>query len=254
MKLLPRLTKRVRKAFTRRADEGFYPQVPDCQIRNLSFLYELVFGRLSSGVFVEIGAHDGVFVSNSFGLAKRGWTGWLVEPHPDFADQCRRNLRQFPRCTVVETAVASPGVSSVELHIAGPLTTANLELLTEYRSTTWAADEVSNAVLMVPSETLDALLSRLALDQGFEVLIVDVEGFESQVFSGFDLQTWRPKMLIVELADTHPDLASTAKSDAELSRAIQETGYQVVYKDAVNTVFVANDVWWKAQVRRSTHS
>lgn len=207
---------------------------------------------MSTGAFVEIGAHDGIFVSNSFGLAKRGWKGWLVEPHPDFAERCRRNLKQFPQCTVVETAVGSPGVASVELHVAGPLTTANPELLTEYRSTPWAADEVSETVLKVPCETLDALLNRLAIDREFEVLIVDVEGFESQVFSGFDLKAWRPKMLIVELADTHPDLVSTAKSDAELSRAIQQRGYQIVFKDAVNTVFVAEDIWWNAQSRRSS--
>ena len=50
-------------------------------------------------------------------------------------------------------------------------------------------------------------------------------------------------MLIVELADTHPNLNSTRTSDAKLGLEIAQSGYLTVYKDWINTVFVRRDVW-----------
>jgi hypothetical protein len=78
---------------------------------------------------------------------------------------------------------------------------------------------------------------------GRQELVVDVEGYESAVFAGFSLNRWLPKMLIVELADTHPDLSLMASSDAQLSSEIQATGYRIVYKDAINTVFVHKELF-----------
>ena len=88
-----------------------------------------------------------------------------------------------------------------------------------------------------------AFLVEFGIEKNFDVLVVDVEGFESQVFAGFSLGLWHPKMLIVELVDTHPDLKSTSKIDARLGRSILSTGYTIVYKDYINTVFIRDDVW-----------
>jgi len=35
---------------------------------------------------------------------------------------------------------------------------------------------------------------------------VDREGYEENVFEGFDISYWRPKLLIVELHNDHPDI------------------------------------------------
>ena len=50
-------------------------------------------------------------------------------------------------------------------------------------------------------------------------------------------------MIIVELVNTHPDLETTRKSDAQLQMAVADAGYQVAYKDMINTVFVCNENW-----------
>ena len=90
--------------------------------------------------------------------------------------------------------------------------------------------------------TLDKLLEENKVSAKFDVLVVDVEGFEGAVFEGFTISRWLPKMIIAELADTHPDLSVTAASDATLSAKIEAGGYRIVYKDSINTVFVHQDV------------
>ncbi len=99
---------------------------------------------------------------------------------------------------------------------------------------------------MAECTTLDRFLSENSVEPEFELLIVDVEGHEWAVFEGFSLGLWRPKMLIVEIADCHPYLGVTKSRDARLSRDIQDRGYTIAYKDAINTVFVRNDIWESA--------
>jgi serine/threonine protein kinase len=46
--------------------------------------------------------------------------------------------------------------------------------------------------------------------------VVDVEGHETEVFEGFSLDHWMPQMIILELADFHPDLPSQEKVCSQL--------------------------------------
>ncbi len=222
---------------------AYYPQQPTCQIPHLWWLYSSFLGDREQGYFVEIGAYDGVFVSNTWGLAERAWTGIMVEPVPRLALACTANHAHHPNVRVIQRAVGPEGVDEITLMLAETLTTANAEVFGEYSEIDWASSALTDSTLRVPSQTLDSLLEESLTPSGFDVLVVDVEGFEDQVFSGFSLAEWRPKLLIVELADTHPDLTATSESDARLGVKIASGGYRVVFKDSVNTVFVREDVW-----------
>lgn len=222
---------------------GYYPQQPSCQIEYLWLLFSRYLGEREEGMYVEVGAHDGILVSNTWGLSERGWKGILIEPVPEVAEVCRRNYSHKPGVSVIQSAVSRPGVTQVELAVAGALTTANPNVESEYDGIPWAADPKGRARLVAKSSTLDELLSDQDIAPDFDVLVVDVEGFEAEVFAGFDLLRWRPRMLIVELVDGHPDLKSTASTDAALGMEISKHGYHIVYKDCINTVFVRLDVW-----------
>lgn len=43
-------------------------------------LYEEFFSKQKSGIFVDVGAHDGVTFSNTYFLNKNGWVGLCIEP------------------------------------------------------------------------------------------------------------------------------------------------------------------------------
>ena len=42
-----------------------------------------------TGVFVEVGANDPIVGSQTYALEQRGWSGLLVEPLREYADQLR---------------------------------------------------------------------------------------------------------------------------------------------------------------------
>ena len=63
---------------------------------------------------------------------------------------------------------------------------------------------------------------------------------EAEVFETFELDEWKPKMLIIELEDEHPsfqkyeDLVNRIK---DLRGYILSKGYREIFKDHINTVF-----------------
>jgi FkbM family methyltransferase len=225
------------EAMSRTSVDRFYQPSPTCQIPDLESLYEQFFGKRRQGLFIEVGAFDGTSFSNSSCLAEVGWQGVLIEPVPEYAAACRRHYSKNPNIKVVECAIGSDD-AEIEIIKAGPLTTANQLQMDQYGKVDWSKDLAMSATkISVIQKTLDKVLSEIGLTKPIDLLIVDVEGAEESVFAGFDLQKWKPKMMIVELAHTHPDLRSVSLKDADLQEKIQANGYSVIYKDKVNTVF-----------------
>lgn len=220
---------------------SFYRPFSDCQVRGLDAIYNAAFGNLKRGVFVEVGAYDGQFVSNTSFLADLGWRGVYVEPIPQFAAACAKRHQRNPDVTVVNAAVGK-AAGTTELHLAGVLSTKNENFYSAYRNISWAKKLLSHRKVTAPVVTLNDLLDEHKVPDGFELLVVDVEGGEPDVFAGFDLTRWKPKMLIIELEDHHPDfmkIESIREPIAQLRRYILGAGYTEVYVDAINTIFRA---------------
>ena len=221
---------------------AFFTQQPSCQIPDLWFLFEFFLGQRTDGFFVEVGAFDGIEASNTWGLAERQWEGVMVEPVEAFFQKCVLNHASHPRVRCRKVAIAAPGTPSIDLFVANTLTTGLAALHGEYSALNWAKDNLTDDVETVKAMTLDTLLHEEHVSPGFDVLVVDVEGLESFVFQGFSVRIWKPKIIIVELVDLHPDLSSTRQADASLSRSLQEADYEICYKDSINTVFVRRDI------------
>jgi len=55
------------------------------------------------GVFVDIGAHDGISLSNSYTLEKLGWSGLAIEPIPSVYEQLAKNRK----CITINGCISS---------------------------------------------------------------------------------------------------------------------------------------------------
>lgn len=214
---------------------GFFPVAQTCQIVGLSGLYEIVFGQRAKGTFVEIGAFDGESYSNTSGLADLGWRGVYVEPVPEYAAMTRAR-HSGNSVTVIQKAVGREA-GKVELTVGGALSSANPEMVDAYAEIAWA-DMGETRKIEVEKVTLDSLLESCGLTPGFDLLCIDTEGYEEEVMAGFSLAKWQPTMLIIELADFHPDLTRFRDRDAGIGDLIQSQSYAIAYKDSINTVFV----------------
>lgn len=222
--------------------EAYFSVGPACQVENIGGLIEKYIGAIDDGLFVEIGAFDGVSHSNTIGLARRGWSGVLAEPHPDTVSRLRRNYANFPNVSIEQVAIGRRDNEVLVLRDAGTLSSTSAELVERYKELSWASWAVRGGSHEVESVKLDTLLERHDPIR-FDLLVVDVEGAEKDVFAGFDINLWKPAMIIVELTENHPDFHQFRENNAQVYVDILEAGYITVFKDSVNTVFVEENLY-----------
>lgn len=226
----------------RLAESGsaLYRTVQNCQIPMLGFLIELAVGHTRSGVFVDVGANDGVAHSNTFGLASIGWSGLCIEPVPVAARKCGIAHKNHD-VKVLEVAIAGPSQRYMDLILANELSTGVEQVARLYQQLAWARPHMTREALRVQTMTLDDALTSAGIATEIDVLSVDVEGAEASVFEGFSIKSYSPKLIIVELVDTHPDFRGVCEQQSSLRSHIEGSGYTVMFKDYVNTVFIRSD-------------
>jgi FkbM family methyltransferase len=155
---------------------------------------------IDGGFFVEAGANDGVNFSNTYYLERaRGWTGVLVEAIPDLYRAC---VRRRPRSRVVNCALVAPErdgalvtmqYSNLQSIVSGALPYEHVEAgLRSQRERTYRVE--------VPGRTLSSVLDDVK-PQRFDLLVLDVEGYETQVLRGLDLDRHAPRWALIEVLD-----------------------------------------------------
>lgn len=159
------------------------------------------------GFFVEAGAYDGFIQSNTYWLERfRGWRGVLIEPVPHLFDRARR---QRPNATVVNCALvpADYPETTVTLRYGGLMSTVRGargagadEESHVSAGDMFGLDDVGHEV-RVPARTLTSVLEEVRAPAEFELLSLDVEGFEASVLHGLDLDRFAPRVLLLEMHD-----------------------------------------------------
>ena len=213
-----------------------------CQIKDLSKIYEKLFGlNKKDGTFVEVGAYDGESFSNTSCLADMGWNGLYVEPIKDLANLCA--ARHSKNKVLVANVAIGPEEKIVDIYYGHTLTTLKKEQVDMYEQIDWAKGHHKGQVFKTKQMPLEKVLKKSNINQNFDLLVVDVEGYEFEVFKSFDLVYWNPKVLIVEIEDQHPSFEKFEKftnSCKELRQYIKSYNYSEYYVDNINTIFVKN--------------
>src|ERR1700743_3439953 len=75
------------------------------------------FKDLDRGYFVEVGANKPREGSQTFDLEQRGWTGILIEPQPDLAEDLR--LQRTAKVFAVACSSRQNAGKTLTLHLAG---------------------------------------------------------------------------------------------------------------------------------------
>jgi FkbM family methyltransferase len=146
------------------------------------------FAGRERGFFVEVGANEPRARSQTWHLEQAGWSGILIEPQPDLADE----LRKARRAKVFAVACSSPDNAgrTLPLHVAGPLSSLDRGGM--------AAGASPGRVIDVPIRTLNEILIEAQAPSSIDFLSIDVEGHELDVLRGFDLARWKPRLILLE--------------------------------------------------------
>jgi FkbM family methyltransferase len=186
-----------------------------------------LFDFRPTGFFLDVGAHDGVALSNTKSFEEAGWTGICVEPIPEMFEACRRVRRR-----VVRAACVAGTRETVELRVDRSGLYAGIEADEAQALHGYQERRLGDPcfrTIRVPAMRAAALLS--ADDPPIDFASIDVEGTEIDVLEGLDLTRNRPRVLVVE--------ALTDDARAALDRYMARFGYRRARSVAGNQFYVA---------------
>jgi FkbM family methyltransferase len=187
-------------------------------------LFEHLMGS-HNGFYVEVGAFDGVEMSNSHYFEQIGWRGLLVEADPHLANECRRNR---PRAVVSNCAAVAPGAPPhVTFQVASDnrgLSSLALDDASRSMLKSWTG-RVNIQEITVPAKPLSAILAENGVGS-IDFMTIDVEGHEWSVLRGLPLRRWRPRILILERNGRWPD--------RRIFNHLQRSGYRYLDRTGVN--------------------
>ncbi len=211
---------------------------PGCQVIGLARMLEEYIGYKEDGFFVEIGAFNCQNWSSTIGLVQMGWSGIYVEPNPDMANECRELYQGHPRIRVEQVAIGARN-DTTKLYIGGSNSTIVEEMVDLYNANEWAkySGLDKDKFTIVDMHTMDMLLYNMDVEPGFDLLVIDVEGAEVDVLSGFDIKHWSPTMVIIEVHEHEKDEALRWAA-GPVNAFFDLRGYIKIYSDHINNVFV----------------
>ncbi len=199
-----------------------------------------VFRQRTRGYFIEIGAYDGVTLSNTYFLEQMGWHGLLIEP---IQPLCERATAARPRSRVVHAAVGKRGSTGT----ARFTITKNVPVLSFLHAD---PDHVERCrregaeliEIEVPLTTVDDILLHERRDPSFpggpwvpnlgwriDLVSIDVEGMELDVLDGFNLQRFAPRVLVIE---------NDRPAGAAVEPYLTSHGYRKFHRQKINDFYV----------------
>lgn len=180
------------------------------------------------GVCIDVGAVDGINMSNSLHFEKNGWFCICCEANPDMYEDLKMN-----RLEAVHGAIGAQDLLEVEFNIVnltaqgGNETAVSAVTIDErlLRQHEFLQPQIRK--INVPMYSLDTVLLKYPAVQNIDFVSIDTEGTELEVLKGFDINHWQPKLFVIE----------NNYNDPEIEEYLNTFGYIKVHRLAVNDFY-----------------
>jgi FkbM family methyltransferase len=187
------------------------------------------------GTFLDLGANDGVTLSNTYALYKKGWDGTVVEASPrafqrlPYAVVNKGNGGIYCNMVCINSAIGSFN-GEITLHESGEhlgngdvalLSSTKQNEVNRWGSTTGFTD------IEVPCINFNTLLG-MTHHKTFDFISIDIEGMELEVLPQMDLQALGCKLLCVEF---------NGKEQEKYDAIVLPQVFKLIHKNAENLIY-----------------
>lgn len=221
------------KNLSTRQQELISPYLPFSVSQNCQDIAVLaLLGAKERGIFVEVGAGDGILMSNTYLLEKKlSWTGLLIEPAESY----------YPELTLNRNALIAKDfigpidgakydffeITSSSEGYTREFSTADINRIQNLRNTSGVQAQASRKECV----SLKSNLVKNNLPNYIDFISIDIEGLEYQVLSTFPFDEYGFGVICVEHNFT--------KNRIAIRRLLESNGYLMVFED----LFLQDDLY-----------
>jgi len=176
-----------------------------------------------TGTFLDLGAYNGIDLSNTRALMELGWAGVCVEPHPTIFSSLKENCKNFPLVFCYKCAIGTKnGVF-------------NLHANDTYYSTL-VESELKRWEGQYEFKEMECLVwdwktfKRALVHTTFEFISIDCEGLDYEILTQIDLDEVGCKMICIE--------TNGIETEKYIKYISQFEGFEVLVINAENLIMV----------------
>ncbi|MFA6554502.1 MAG: FkbM family methyltransferase [Candidatus Paceibacterota bacterium] len=195
------------------------------------FLDENVFKQFKNGVFLEMGADDGVVGSNTlFFERERGWSGLCIEPRKSAYEKLVKNRH----CQTTNIAISSNKATTKKFieapgdmgQISGLVETFDKRYLDRLQK---EASErgVTTTTIDVQTMTINDVLEKFRLSH-IDYFSLDTEGGELEILQSIDFGRFHIECISVE----------NPFEDKRLNNFLSNKGYKKLTRIKIDDIFI----------------
>ena len=200
-------------------------------------IYKKVFGYREVGFFVEFGVGQTIgFASNTGFLADIGWEGLYFEPHPAYYEEARKRHAEN------NVKIFNFGVGSkYEKTTLYPGDTCRKDVHETFLNLGWLPNDYlknygEHVVEIRP--TMESL-EMANCPAEYDILSIDVEGYELPIVQSYNFNQFRPKLVIIELRDSDAKFpVDQRKESVECHKIMLKNNYKLIFKDQLNAFYL----------------
>lgn len=186
-------------------------------------IVDALLGCPSDGCYIDIGANDPEFLSNTRRFYIRGWHGINIEPEPNLFQKLSEGR---PSDVNLNVGIGAES-GTLKFYRLEPSTLSSFDpAVARYNRRSLGAKALGEVIL--PVVTLTSVLDKHLKDREIDFMSVDVEGSELEVLQGNDWQRYRPRLILIEIYHRGKEIQSYLNSH----------GYRLIWSNSTNGIFI----------------
>jgi FkbM family methyltransferase len=224
--------------------------MPQAQLGYAQFGEDLILSHLfhqlgiHKPTYLDIGANEPRYISNTYFFYQRGSRGVLIEPNP-FLYKKLKAVR--PHDTVLNTGIGFNEVAAADFYVF-PNYANGLSTFSEKEARHW--EEVGmkglgkipvEKVIKMPLTPVNSILEKYFGAKAPNFISLDVEGLDLDILKSMDFNKYQPEVICVETLGYDDQQQSYKLSD--IPDFILTKNYAVYADTRVNTIFCRKDLF-----------
>ena len=160
----------------------------------VDIIIENIFRNQDKGYYIDVGCQNPIKNNNTYLLFKKGWSGINIDLDKDNIDLFK-SARPYDDNRNIAISNDIKEVDLFFYHKKSPINTI------DPKTSKFQKAKVSSVKKIKTNTLTNTILSSKFKDKKFDLLSIDVEGHEINVFNGFDFKTYSPNVIVVEYLD-----------------------------------------------------
>ena len=195
-----------------------------------------LFRNYNKGFYVDIGCNNPINQSNTFFLYNQGWNGIGIDAEKIFIDEWKEHRSR----DIFINALLSNKPEKLDFYKFSDNTASTADNETMLRYKTHFGEPVETKSMN--TVTLERILVEYDVSNDFELLCIDVEGVDLKVLESFDINIYRPKVILIEMKLFN----FTSVSASKIFNYLNENNYSMIAKTPLDGFFVDRhqDLGW----------